>query len=1406
MSQRFAISPGQATRLGVTIHQDGVNFAVLSRHAERILVCLFEPGDDREIARLVLPGHASNDIHHGFIAGVKPGIRYGLRADGPFDRAQGHLFDPAKLLVDPYARRLDRPFVWHPDLAAPRAAAIDTAPIVPKAVLEAPGPVASRLPSGPSGCIYEIAIKAFTARHPGVPASLRGTAAALAHPQVIEHLVRLGVDTVELMPLAAWIDERHLPALKLRNGWGYNPVTLMAPDPQLAPGGLSEIRCAIDALHIAGIRVLLDVVANHTGESDRDGPTLSLRGLDNALYYRHAEEGRLVNDTGCGNTLAVERAPVLRLVMDALRHWVEATGADGFRFDLAATLARTPHGFDADAPLLAAINQDPSLVGLTLIAEPWDLGPGGYRLGQFPKAWHEWNDRYRDDVRQFWHAENAGSAASLATRLAGSSDMFDSGRRPPSRSINYVAAHDGLTLRDVVSYRTKHNLPNGEHNRDGNDHEVSWNRGVEGLTSDAGIEACRRNDVRAMLATLMVSRGTPMLAAGDELGRTQNGNNNAYAQDNTTTWLDWEHPDEALYRFVSQLTRLRRAHRALSIDAFLTGRAVDDTDIPDARWLMRDGKDMASLDWADPTVSVFGLALYAAATETAPSNRVLIWFNRALEDATVAMPLPQPGCGWRVACCSLQGRADLDEELGSHQLIVPGRAVVVVAERPGTRGSMNRSADDELIGRLSAAAGIKAQWWELDGTHHRVTPEIMRALLRAMRLPAATALEARDTLETIRRERDARALPWVRTLGAGVPGTVRLAIPDRFAECTLALDLRLEGGGEQRVEFAPGELREAERLTINGEQLRHLVVPLPALPPGCHEGVLTDTPDEVCRLIVAPQTCFLNDIVANGARQFGLTSHLYAVRHRGDAGVGDFETLSRFCEAAAALRGGVVGINPLHHLFPTDRSRASPYQPSDRRFVDPIYIDLPGLISAWPSPRARAALQQEDATISRLRALSDVDYQRVWHVKRAILAAAFADFEASRQSSGTGMWHQEFEDFVRNAGQPLAAHAVFEVLAERVGGVNQALWPSAWQDSRSGEVAAVAVASAGEVAFRTWIQWIADRQLAATAARARQAELALGLYRDLALGTAPDGGEVWANPLVFATDVSLGAPPDQFAREGQVWQLAPFDPHALARHAYAPFTTILAANMRHAGMLRIDHILGFTRQFWIPQGATGQDGAYVEFPLDTFVAITAIESRRANCTVVGEDLGTVPEGLRQRLAAARILSCRVLWFEKEGAEFCPPERYPALSVSSLSSHDLPTFVGWTRGRDIEIDRETGRLDPGAADARLAERGREVQHLRDALRSAGLQSGQSVLDLMADAHAFVARSPSALMTIQADDLSEETEPLNVPGTDRERANWRRRQHGLIEDLPARDVARRVLAAVERERKNAAPDGS
>ncbi|HTO85638.1 MAG TPA: glycogen debranching protein GlgX [Methylomirabilota bacterium] len=1390
----ISVSIGEASPLGVTVREDGINLAVLSRHADQVSVCLFDDGGDRELARFVLPGRSGTDVHHGFIAGVRPGARYGLRVEGPFDPARGHRFDPAKLLVDPYARRLDRPFAWHPDLAAPRSAAVDTAPIVPKAIVVEAGPHATSLAPGNPGFIYEIAVKAFTQRHPAVPALLRGTIAALAHPSVIDHLATLGVDTVELMPIAAWIDERHLPALRLQNGWGYNPVTFMAPDPRIAPGGVSEIRNAVEALHAAGIRVLLDVVMNHTGESDTEGATLSLRGLDNALYYRHAagDPGKLVNDTGCGNTLAVERAPVVRLVMDALRHWVLQTGVDGFRFDLAAVLGRTPHGFSADAPLFAAIGQDPCLAGLTFVAEPWDVGPDGYRLGQFPASWLEWNDRYRDDVRRFWRDGDAGA---LATRLAGSSDAF-AGKHAPSRSVNYVAAHDGFTLRDLVSYGSKHNQANGEGNRDGSAHEVSWNNGVEGPTADADIEARRGRDMRALLATLMVSRGTPMLTAGDEFGRTQQGNNNAYAQDNETTWLDWDKADRTLLEFVAQLVGLRRSHRALSADRFLTGRPMDDTGIPDAAWLTPDGRAMTDRDWAGPTTPALGLALYAPSVGAVPSDRVCLWINRDATAIAVSPPAPRPGFAWQVAGDSSRGRADLAEELDADRLTVPGRSVIGLVEAAGGRRSTGRQADDATIDRLATAVGMNAEWWSLDGIYHRVTPETKRALLRAMRLPAETAADASRTLAAMEREKDARSLPVVQLLAEGAAGSLRLAVPERSGDRSLSLSVRLNGGGVQRIEIAPGELRDVGRATVGGESVRHLAVPLPALPPGYHEVVVDDDAEAGCSLIVSPATCFLDERIAGGAKLYGLTSHLYAMRHRQDAGVGDLETLARFGEAAAKLGGAVAGINPLHHLFPTDRDRASPYQPSDRNFIDPIYIDLAGLVAGGHSPRAAALLQESAGTITGLVERPYIDYRGVWDLKRRILAAAFADF-----ATGSPEIQKDFVAYKRAAGAGLRQHAVFEALAEQAGSVDRSRWAAEWRSPDNPGVADFADANAGAVEFRMWLQWIADRQLAAAAARSRAAGLGLGLYRDLALGTAFDGGEIWADAGQFATGVSLGAPPDPFARDGQVWQLAPFAPRALAQSGYAAFRAMLAANMRHAGLLRIDHVLGFMRQFWVPEGAPGKDGAYVDFPLDALIAITAIESRRARCTIVGEDLGTVPDGLRERLRGAGILSYRVLWFEKEGEQFRPPASYPALSVSCVSSHDLPTFVGWRQGRDIEIEREQGKLSAPEAAARLQERRREEQSLRAAMGQAGLDSADSDADLMAAAHAFLARTPSTLALVQTDDLWEETEPLNVPGTDRERPNWRRRQRGPVEELPDRPLSRQVMAAVRQGRRDA-----
>lgn len=625
-------------QLGATVTAEGVAFAVFSQNGERVLVSLFDESGKAETARLPLPCR-SGDVHHGLLPSAGPGLRYGLRVEGPWQPDRGHRFDPAKLLVDPYAKAIDRPFRWDPRLAQQGD---ETVGLVPRCIVIAESaPLA--VDSGPVSLVYEIATKAFSMRHPAVPERLRGTLAALTEPHILDHLRHLGVSHVELMPVAAWMDERHLPALGLRNGWGYNPVNLFALDPRLAPGGAEDLRRLCAAYERAGIGVILDIVLNHTAESDEFGATISLRGLDNAVYYRHAQDdpGRLVNDTGCGHTLALDRAPVVRLAMDALRYW-RNLGVAGFRFDLATVMGRTADGFTPDAPLLAAILQDPELSQAILIAEPWDVGPGGYRLGEFPFPFAEWNGRYRDDVRRFWRGD-AGMAGALATRLSGSSDLFAVRHRGPHASINFLAAHDGFTLGDLVSYAGKHNDANGEDNRDGDNDSHSWNNGLEGQADDAVARAARSADVRALLATLFLSRGIPMLTAGDELGRSQDGNNNAYAQDNETTWLDWAHADGELIAFVAGLARLRRELPLLTRNEFLSG----DGDPPEAQWLKPDGSSIANDDWQ--SLDMFCLLLRDAADD------LLVAINRSRNGAS----LMQAEQGWSRLLCSADARDDL---------------------------------------------------------------------------------------------------------------------------------------------------------------------------------------------------------------------------------------------------------------------------------------------------------------------------------------------------------------------------------------------------------------------------------------------------------------------------------------------------------------------------------------------------------------------------------------------------------------------------------------------------------------------------------------------------------------------------------------------------------------------------
>ncbi|MEO8300402.1 MAG: glycogen debranching protein GlgX [Rhizomicrobium sp.] len=575
--------------LGVSHTPGGTQFAVTARDAERVELCLFE--GKRESRQAM----QQRDGVHFVVTDVRPGQRYGYRAHGPWAPERGLMFDSTKLLVDPYATQLDGRFQYDARLAL---RGVDTAALVPKAIV--PDSVQSSAPRPPvftpGGLIYELNVRGFTQRHPEIPAAIRGTIRALAHPAIIAHFKKLRVNAIELMPIAAWIDERHLPPLGLRNAWGYNPVVPMAIDPGLAPGGIAELEDTIVDLRSAGIGVILDIVLNHTGESDLAGPTLSLRGLDNRCYARRAD-GMLINDAGTGNILDASDPIVRAMMLESLRHFARL-GVDGFRFDLATILARSP-GFDPQAPIFAEIANDPLLCDRIMIAEPWDVGPGGYQLGQFPDGWLEWNDRYRDDVRRFWRGDG-GTLGALATRMTGSSDIFSGSR---SRSVNFVASHDGMTLADTVSYAAKHNEANGENNCDGQEENFSWNNGAEGASRDAEILKRRQADARALLATLFASRGTIQLTAGDEFGRSQRGNNNAYAQDNDITWIDWEGRDTGLEDFVADCAARRASIPAQS--EFLAS----------ANWYDLAGEPMTPEMWENPASDGFEVHIPLAGGE-----------------------------------------------------------------------------------------------------------------------------------------------------------------------------------------------------------------------------------------------------------------------------------------------------------------------------------------------------------------------------------------------------------------------------------------------------------------------------------------------------------------------------------------------------------------------------------------------------------------------------------------------------------------------------------------------------------------------------------------------------------------------------------------------------------------------
>ncbi|MDF2096296.1 glycogen debranching protein GlgX [Aquibaculum arenosum] len=688
------VEPGLPYPLGATWDGAGVNVAVFSAHAEKLELCLFDQKGNRELQRIALPEH-THEVWHGYFPDLFPGQVYGLRAHGPYDPGQGHRFNPAKLLIDPHAKLLMGNLRWHDacfgyrvgssrqDLSIDRR---DSAFVMPKCVISDTamtwGEDVRPQHSWSNTVIYEAHVKGMTARLDDLPDQLRGTFAGLAHPRVIDHLVKLGVTAIELLPIQAFFDDRYLVEKRLVNYWGYNTIGFFAAAPRyVSPhGGVHEFKRMVRKLHAAGIEVILDVVYNHTAEGNQLGPTLSFRGLDNASYYILGDDPRYYYDTtGCGNTLYLKHPRVLQMVMDSLRYWVEECHVDGFRFDLATALGRERDNFEPSSIFFDTVHQDPVLSRVKLIAEPWDLGPDGYQLGNFPPGWAEWNGAYRDQVRSFWRGDEH-LASGLASCLLGSAETFDRRGRKPWASVNFITAHDGFTLADLYAYNERHNEANLEDNRDGHSDNRSWDCGVEGPSDDPEVSHLRARMRRNLISTLLLSQGTPMLLMGDEVGRSQQGNNNAYCQDTDINWLAWDDLDEeslAFCEFVARLVALRHTHERLRIPHFLHGRPVDER-FRDVTWLAPSGEELTPEQWDDQDLR--SLALMHC---TRDGDCLLLLINAAPDDVNFHLPVLDEQQEWHLVMhtdCDTWG--GWEERHHSGHVVVTARSLTLLERDP----------------------------------------------------------------------------------------------------------------------------------------------------------------------------------------------------------------------------------------------------------------------------------------------------------------------------------------------------------------------------------------------------------------------------------------------------------------------------------------------------------------------------------------------------------------------------------------------------------------------------------------------------------------------------------------------------------------------------------------------------
>tara|TARA_Y100001954_G_scaffold239603_1_gene316480 strand:+ start:10510 stop:14739 length:4230 start_codon:yes stop_codon:yes gene_type:complete len=1407
------------------------------------------------------------------------------------------------VLLDPYARAIGRDLTWHPSLYGWKYPdKLDTPDYTDSAPYVALGAVVDasftwgddRPPRIPweDTVIYEAHVKGFTMRHPEVSPELRGTYLGFCSEPVLDYLKSLGVTSVELLPVHHSISEHALVRKSLSNYWGYNTLAYFAPCSRYAVGrretdALYEFKTMVRTLHQAGLEVILDVVYNHTAETDHTGPTLSFRGIDNQAYYRlQPGAPHLYQDfTGCGNTLNMNNPRVLQIIMDSLRYWVTEMHVDGFRFDLASALARELFEVDRLASFFDIISQDPVLSRVKLIAEPWDLGEGGYQVGNFPGQWAEWNGQYRDSIRRFWNLRQS-RVATTVTRFAGSSDLYASAGRKTSASINYITAHDGFTLHDLVTYNERHNESNLWDNTDGHEDNLSHNCGVEGETDDAEVKARRMRRKKALLATLLTSQGVPMLLAGDERGRTQRGNNNAYCQDNSISHVDWKVTEEAsdLLDWVRQLIELRKRNEVLRRKNFLFGYDPGGSEIKDVYWLNPQGDELDESQWHERGTA-FSVVLPSEFGRRADLKRVLqghslfICFNP--EDRALRFRMPTLfHANWTCVLCSEGTYSDNGDPHIQHRELPPGAwftlgaegVCVFEAEKGWLDRELDRQSREPELQRLADELGILRTFTDLTGRTHNLEGLRLEKIIREMLPDLEEGFKPDEVRLELKRQN------WNDALDSSVvcfqseldteEGYVQIRMPQEERDGN-SLTIMFESG--ESFKHIPIQ-EDWKRGSTVLDDIRYFAyhVPLPGdLKPGYYilellkEGITMDKG----LLVISPDHCFVEpsgqpeagarpdspadshsdaELGSNengptgksqsensaghqrevngpsdqilgrqwddGVRRTGVTLQLYSIHSSRSVGAGDFHDLLDLGLQLAEDGYEVLGLSPLHALFLNRPELRSPYYPSTRKQLHPFYIG-PALLPEWRSVSDGERLLKEAAFIPEdLR----IDYGLSMKKKLELLEKAHHAFQTTGDPE---VLHRkdQMQSYIRRNPE-LRDHAMFELLLEIDvnGSEEERVWKAGKTDAE------IRQRYAGRLGFYEYLFWAARDQFD-TVCRLL-AEKGLRLYTDVAVGVATDGADHRSIPELYAKKARAGAPPDLFAPTGQDWGIGVWNPLVLKRKAFRPFRDLLRANMIRDGFVRLDHVMWLFRLFWVHPDA----GTYVYYPYRELTALLCLESHLNRCTVIGEDLGTVPQEIEDILRKRHMLSWKVVFFERnQDGSLCDTRDYPGLSVATLNTHDLPTWNGYWMGIDI-LDRKQChrfRRDEDADEA-LEERKQDrqmilrylLEHgLIDPVRKNSLQdladqaaryaSGdgkspnkEDLLDLTVAIHRALARTSSRLALVSLNDLTGDFHQPNMPGTVDEYPNWKILSPLSVEDLRQGDYYRAITEAVMKERKS------